>query len=191
VQQTYIFKDVFIFTKNKSIPVMNGDGVKVGAIFCAFDEGGFINHTEFRKGTFYGFQNERGKHIASFAVKKKGWKAVLGYEYELFFAPEERVYHLADAKAVIYLYFHIKGKIDDDHFEVYEDWDGKIVLKINKRKYASITFDKKTYEVRIVLLDDTVKAIYKDPAFLSLMYCIYRIYDIETTIIDEILDEFT
>ena len=191
VKQTYIFKDVFIFTKNKSIPVKNEDGVKVGTILRAFNEEGFTNHTELRKGTFYAYQDERGDHITSFAVKKKGWKAVLGYEYELFFAPEEKIYHLADAKGLIYLYFHVKGKIGKDHFEVHEDWDGKILLKINKEKYAYIIFDKETYEVRIVLLNDAVAAIYKHPAFLSLMYCIYRLYNIETTIIDEILGEFT
>lgn len=100
-------------------------------------------------------------------------------------------YHFADAKGLIYLYFHVKGKIDDDDFEVHEDWDGKIVFKINKRKYASMTFDKGTYEVTIKLLDDTVPDLYKHPTFLSLMYCMYRIYDMERTIIDEILDEVT
>lgn len=80
MQQRYIFKDVFIFTKNKSMPVMDAGGLKVGTIVRAFDEQGLTNRSELRKGTFYAYQDENEKHIASFAVKKKGWKAFLGYE---------------------------------------------------------------------------------------------------------------
>lgn len=187
----YHFKDVFFFSKQKTIPVLDEEDSSVGTIVRTFNEDGFLEEEQIRKGTFYAFQNHAGKTTLSFAVKKQGLKAFLGYAYTFYLHDANEQFQLEDAKGLIYLYFHVKGKIKGKKFEAHEDWDGNITLKWDKTIFGKIKVDTYTYKIEVEIVNNTVAPLLLTPGFVSLIYCMYRIYDTETAVINELLDYIT
>src|SRR5690625_96899 len=187
---TYKFEDVLLFSKKHRMIVKDRQNDEVGAIIRTYDGNSSANHNDIRKGSFYAFENNKGELLTSIAVKKKGFKSIEGYEYELYDYKNNQIYHLQDVKWVIYLYFHMKATIQNSKFEAHEDWDEKVVLKLNKKKFAIIKFDEITFNVEIKLLEK-VNPFFMQPSFLTQIYCMYRIYSMESKVVEEIIGQIT
>lgn len=180
----YTFKDVLFFRERQQIDVQNETGDFVGSIVRTSEE---AKRQHVRKGTFYALIGLDGDSRCSISVEKRGLASLKGYSYFMNDHTTEQTYQLADVPVAIYLYFHIKGKIKGMTFEAYQDWDESIVLKLNKEKFAAISFNEHTFQVDIQIIKE-VDSFFVSPAFLSLIYCIFRMYDIEREIIDQALD---
>src|SRR5690625_7555437 len=101
---------------------------EVGAIIRTYDGNSSDRHKDIRKGSFYAFENNKGELLTSIAVKKKGFKSIEGYEYELYDYKNNQIYHLQDVKWVIYLYFNMKETIKNSKFDAHDTRDDKFVL---------------------------------------------------------------
>ncbi len=108
------------------------------------------------------------------------------YRYQLQRDSTKKPFELKDKNWVSYLYFHAYGPIDGIDFEVYENWKGGLSLKADKQPFGSIDTSELTGEVTI-LVNREAGAFLTSPDLLSLAYCMYRLYQIESTIIEELL----
>ncbi|MEK3907327.1 hypothetical protein [Oceanobacillus sp. FSL W7-1309] len=180
----YTCKDVLFFSKNHKMIVYDKDGQEIGAVIRTHRNE--ARNETVRKGSFYAFEDENGTLLTSISVKKQGWKSLEGYSYHLSDYQEDKIYDIHDVKWASFIYFHIKGFIQTNKFEAYQDWDGSLILKGDKKKYASISFNEITFNVTFKIIEHPSDFLIS-PAFLTQIYCMYRLYDMESKVIEELL----
>ncbi|MBP2079943.1 hypothetical protein [Oceanobacillus polygoni] len=180
----YTCKDVLFFSKNHKMIVYDKDGQEIGAVIRTHDNE--VRNESVRKGSFYAFEDENETLQTSISVKKQGWKSLEGYSYHLYDYQEDKVYDIQDVKWASFVYFHIKGSIQSMKFEAYQDWDGSLILKSDKKKYAAISFNEITFIVTFKIMDHPNDFLVS-PEFLTQIYCMYRLYDMESKVIEELL----
>lgn len=185
---TYTFTDVLFFTKNKEITVVDQNGELSGFVKRTHKDLPLLHDDEVRKDGHFLFENPLGELVTSIAVQKDGLKSIRGYRYLLHHYASGETTELKDLNWVSYLYFHVKGHIHSINFELHEDWNGQLVLKANRTIFATITVDSITNNVTI-LVKQSPSPFLTDPSFLTLLYFIYRIYSMESELIEELLFE--
>lgn len=186
----YSFKEALFFSEGKEVAVKNEFGLCVG--YLARGHGDIKEEfIELRKDSFYVFLDVEKAPIMSIAVKKRGIKNLQGYAYEIYDYKRQETIELADVKWAIYLYFHIKGKFNDVKFEAHEDWDEKIKLRKNKDIYAKIDVNQLTGKVSIEVDEIDDNSYLTEISFITLIYCMNRIYKMESEVVSEIIDAFT
>lgn len=182
----YTFQDVVFFSSKHKMTVKDEWGQEVGSVIRTHHNDSGLKEG-IRKCSFYAFEDTGGELQTSVAVKKNGLKSLKGYKYELYDYKKQQACELSDVKWAIYIYFHVKGMVNSVRFEAYQDWDAnKLILKANKKKYATISFNELTFRVTIDMLEGSDSFLH-DPAFLTQVYCIFRLYDLESKVIEELM----
>lgn len=185
MSQAINFQDVIFFSQKHQIEVMDHQQQLLGTIVKTYDRK-MKTEVSMPKGTFYAFLNPHDVPEMAVVVKRQ----VLGYTYELYDLRSGEMYALKDKPGVIYLYFHLYGTVAGKRFEAHEDWDGNCVLKMDGKKYAIVDFNELTLKVTIAIIDE-VQPLLMDVAFLTQIYCLFRLYSMESKVIEEAIDWLT
>lgn len=178
--QEWSFNDILFFSSHNSVPVYNHGGETIGLLERADAKSIDVNTDHMRTGDAYRFKDTDGRTRMAMGVKKGKMHRRLRYHYMFQPCSEEEEIELRDQIFFPYFRFHVKGRINDEQLEIYQNRHEQLIVRCEKVTVATITFKNSGWKVS-AYVHKIQDSCVTTPEFLTLAYCMFRLNDFESS----------